>query len=296
MTGRAVVVVAYRGREPLRALLSVLDADLEVVVVDNSARDEPHDDVVAKRPGARWVDAGGNVGFGAAANLGVAVTNARHVVFVNPDAAPRASDIERLVAALVADPALAACGPTLREYGRVRGGGGWQPSIARCIAEAIGLPAVLPTSGVLAGRLPARSVSVGWVAGTCLAVDRSAFRAVGGFDPRLFLYTEDMDLGRRLSAAGWHSAVLGDVVVDHARGGSSDVDASGLWEQRARAYGSYVRAHNGPRRADVMCRVAQLGYLLRGAVFAVLGRRERLREMRAYATAVVDVATPPSRA
>ncbi len=42
-----------------------------------------------------------------------------------------------------------------------------------------------------------------WVSGAACLLRRSAFDAVRGFEPRLFLYGEDVDLSWRLRAAGW---------------------------------------------------------------------------------------------
>lgn len=42
-----------------------------------------------------------------------------------------------------------------------------------------------------------------WFAGMLLVIDRSAYRQLGGFDERYFLYCEDCDLCARLFAAGF---------------------------------------------------------------------------------------------
>ncbi len=47
-----------------------------------------------------------------------------------------------------------------------------------------------------------------WVAGMFMLLRASAFRAVGGFDPRYRLYCEDADLCLRLWAGGWRVRLL----------------------------------------------------------------------------------------
>ncbi len=47
------------------------------------------------------------------------------------------------------------------------------------------------------------SLETDWCSGACLLARSAAFRELGGFDPRLFMYCEDVDLGWRAWLAGW---------------------------------------------------------------------------------------------
>jgi len=54
-----------------------------------------------------------------------------------------------------------------------------------------------------------------WVAGMCLLVRTEAYRAVGGFDERYFLYCEDYDFCARLYNAGWAIRIDNSVSIIH---------------------------------------------------------------------------------
>lgn len=54
-----------------------------------------------------------------------------------------------------------------------------------------------------------------WVSGAAVLVRRSAFESVGGFDPRIFMYGEDVDLSWRLRAAGWRLLYQPKLAVIH---------------------------------------------------------------------------------
>ena len=56
---------------------------------------------------------------------------------------------------------------------------------------------------------------VDWVAGMFMAFRSDAFRAVGGFDERFFLYYEDVDICRRLRARGLATLYCPSVSVIH---------------------------------------------------------------------------------
>lgn len=54
-----------------------------------------------------------------------------------------------------------------------------------------------------------------WLAGMCLMFDAAAYRSIGGFDDRIFLYCEDYDICARLYISGYTIAVDPYVNVVH---------------------------------------------------------------------------------
>jgi GT2 family glycosyltransferase len=61
--------------------------------------------------------------------------------------------------------------------------------------------------------------------GGAAAYRRSAYEQAGGFDPALFAYGEDVDLGLRLRAAGWQVAAAPDARAIHLGGATAGVDS-----------------------------------------------------------------------
>jgi GT2 family glycosyltransferase len=54
-----------------------------------------------------------------------------------------------------------------------------------------------------------------WVSGAAVLLRRAAFERVGGFEPQLFMYGEDVDLSWRLRADGWRLRYLPKCAVVH---------------------------------------------------------------------------------
>lgn len=227
-----VVLVTYHSRNLAEALLRRLDgapqdgvADHpdhpEVIIVDNARGADGVEQLCAARPGTRYL-AGLGEGFAKAANLGARASDAEFVLFVNPDSAPTTDQLAALVTDLEQDPTLVAVGATtVLADGRVElGVGGWEPTPVRCAVHALGLHARWPTRGVYARPTPGRPLELDWLSGACLAVRRSAFLDVGGFDERFFVYNEDMAFGRRAREAGWGLALRTDLLVPHLGAGS----------------------------------------------------------------------------
>jgi N-acetylglucosaminyl-diphospho-decaprenol L-rhamnosyltransferase len=67
-----------------------------------------------------------------------------------------------------------------------------------------------------------RPARVDWISGACFVARRSAWDAVGGFDPSYFMYMEDVDLCWRMGRAGWAVGYQPGVEVRHVQGVSTN--------------------------------------------------------------------------
>ena len=114
----------------------------------------------------------------------------------------------------------------------------------------------------------------GWLSGSCLLLRRAAFEAVGGFDPRYFMYFEDLDLCERLGRAGWQSVYVPDAVILHTGGHASQREPVRMVRIHHRsAYRYIARRYRGLRWAPL--RIVVAGGLAGRYLLAVAVRRVR---------------------
>lgn len=229
MSGVSVVVVNFNTREDLaRCLASVCAAGPEAVVVaDNGSTDGSREMVEASFPRATLLRLDHNPGYGGAANRAIALTTAPAVLLLNSDTVLRPDTLAVLGAALDRHERAGVIGPRLLNLD-----GTLQPSTYPFPGTARWLVDNDEVGGVL-GRVPGlrgwglrtwahdRERAVPWVKGAALAIRRTAFDAVGGFDPAYFMYHEESDLCYRLGAAGWETWFTPATEVVHTGGAST---------------------------------------------------------------------------
>ena len=225
----SAVVVNYNSAGHLVDCVRSLRADGadEVIVVDNASSDRSREALAGADPDAVWIQTGRNLGFGSAANRGVAAARHDLVAVMNPDAVVEPGALKALVDVLDREPTVAVVGPRVENPD-----GSWYPS-ARAfpsLRDALGhafLHYVSPDNRFSRryklldwDRDVAREAD--WVSGTFMLVRRDAFDEVGGFDEAYFMYVEDVDLCWRLGQAGWRIRYEPAARVIHAIGGSSE--------------------------------------------------------------------------
>jgi len=253
------VVVNYEAGDLLTACVASLLADdsagtPEIVVVDNGSTDGSVTALQVAHPVVGVVVPGHNLGYAAAANVGIAATTAPVVVVCNPDLEVERGTAAAALARFAAEPDLAAVGPRI-----VNPDGSQYPSARRDpgMPDAVGHAFL----GLIAPRNrftrryreldadASRPRDVDWVSGAMIFLRRAALTSVGGWDDRYFMYLEDVDLCWRLRRLGWRVAYEPGGRATHLQGASTArVPYRMIVEHHRSAYRFAARRWHGVHR------------------------------------------------
>jgi N-acetylglucosaminyl-diphospho-decaprenol L-rhamnosyltransferase len=266
-----VVAVTFSPGASLEAFLDSLaeatTRPVEVVLADNGSTDGVPEQAAAARANVRLLRTGGNIGYGAAVNAGLADRTTGYAVVANPDVRFEPGSIDELLAAAARWPRAATVGPAIRTPdGELYPSARDLPRLGTGAGHAL-LGWVWPanpwTAQYRREREAPRERPAGWLSGSCLLVDLEAFWSVGGFDPGYFMYFEDVDLAERLGRRGWLHVYAPSSVVVHEGGHATRRDPHRMQRVHHTSALRYVSGQY-PRRGQAP---------LRGAVRAGLGAR-----------------------
>lgn len=279
----STIIVSYNTfaltREAVRsALESGEPLEHEVIVVDNQSPDES-----ARRlreafprtafPNVTVLESGGNIGFSAANNLGATKATGRVLFFLNPDTVVHEGAIPRLVEFLDRHPGAGAAGPHV-----LNADGTDQASVFGFFTVQTVLRSYLPLGALFRAEArrydptPTTTGPVDAVKGCALAMPRTAFDAVGGWDDSYFMYAEEMELCWQLHAHGLPVYFVREAAITHYGGVASRdqyVEQQVMSRQNALRF---IQRHGSPATAVVNRVAGTLGFGVRAAIFPILAR------------------------
>jgi GT2 family glycosyltransferase len=234
----SVLIVGYRTRDELAACLpsvftSSQGVTMEVVLVDNASGDGTAEWVAEAFPQVRLVALDENIGFGRAVNLAAELVRGEYVLLLNPDTVVRPGAIDALLRFARTNPQAGLVGGrTLTEAGTTEPSSCWgRPTFWSTFCFATGLSTAFSSSPLFNPELMPTwdrddSREVGVITGCLLLTSMVTWQALGGFDPRFFMYSEDTDLSMRAWKAGYRPAITPEAEVVHTIGASSSVKST----------------------------------------------------------------------
>ena len=281
--------------------------DFRVLLVENGGSGAPMPEGVAEHPRLEVIPSA-NWGFAAANNVGLSRCTAERVLILNPDTEIVGGTLSALCRLLDERPQVGVLAvrqlgpdgelqPTLRRF----------PSFPRALAQALWCER-WPVLGARAGERVlnphsySHEIECDWSTGAVLLARRTALSAVGGFDERFFLYSEETDLCLRVKKAGWRIVHVPHVAFVH-HAGKAGVDP------KREAQMTYARLQYAEKHFRAAQRIAYraalvLDRLLRAALLtsrrgaATSSRAAAVRQIRVlagregspYAAAVAETA------
>ncbi len=274
-----VVIVTYQSAKTISQCLrkvrrAALDFGIQCVIVDNGSNDGTIELIQGESSWATILLQSENLGFGKGCNVGFLESKTDYVLFLNPDAEIDGDSINQLVSQIEKNEKIGIIGPSIIENT------GFSDAVYQVAGDRvtpwhilkktlrISREPITRVKSIYPGEAPWRAE---WVCGAVMLVRTPMMHALNGFDPRFFLYWEEVDLCARAEKLGFETWTYGGASAVHIGGASSaqgNLKVQGCIAShyyQSRFY--YFRKHHGL----LLACVAELLELIEIVVLAPLG-------------------------
>lgn len=196
--------------------------NFEIIVVDNASQAEDirvlRDTINSfSRKNLRLVENKFNAGFSKGCNLGAKIAKGDFLLFLNNDTEVKDDGLLKMVDYVYENNNVAVLGGKLSNMD-----GSQQPSVGKFYTLGSAFLLLLGLQRVgLVDKNPDQISEVDWVKGGCLMIKKSVFDDLAGFDEKIFMYTEDMELCYRAKKEGYRVFYYPHVKIVHVDQGSS---------------------------------------------------------------------------
>ncbi len=229
----SVVLVSYNTAallpDAIAALRSAAEGySLQTIIVDNASRDGSVALIKRDYADCELIENPVNVGFGRANNQAIPHIQGEYVLLLNTDAFVAQDTLHKTVAYMDAHPECGALGVKLvGRDGVLQPSCRYFPTPLNIFLRRTGLNRLLPWVRMVddMGWDHASARNCDWVPGCYLLIRRTVIEQIELFDPRYFLYYEEVDWCLAVKKAGWQIHYFPDTTVVHIGGESAKSDS-----------------------------------------------------------------------
>ena len=189
----SIVVLNYNAGDLLlncvESIYKTQNQEFEVIVVDNISTDNSHKKCKEKFPEIHLIENKENLGYCEGNNVGIRKANGEFIVILNPDTKVEPDWLTELFKAYetfgdgLYQPKILAF-----ENNLIESGGNMLQVFGFGYAKG---------RGILDNGQYDKSCEIGYASGACLFTKTEIIKKIGLFDPFIFLYHDDLDLGWR---------------------------------------------------------------------------------------------------
>jgi N-acetylglucosaminyl-diphospho-decaprenol L-rhamnosyltransferase len=225
----SILIVNYNSPELLPRLFASLKSATkhlshEIVFVDNASLADCKAIVMSLAPKAKFIQNSTNVGFGRANNQALEMAQGKFVLLLNTDAFISEDTLLKTYSYMLANPVCGILGVKLvGRDGSIQPSCRYFPTPVNTFLLRTGLqrwvPWSVPVDDMNWDHSDVRECD--WVPGCYYLVRREVINQVGLFDPRYFLYCEEVDHCRAAKKNGWKVIFFPDTTVIHLGGESA---------------------------------------------------------------------------
>lgn len=228
----SIIIVNYNVKDFLsNCILSIrqseVDAEVEVIVVDNHSYDGSVEMINTQFPEVQVIPQEKNFGFAKGVNIGIAAASGNYILILNPDTILEESTLSILLKYLEDHPNVGICGPKI-----MNADGSIQASCKRSFpTPGVALPKILGLDRLFphtrwAGRYnltyldPDQIHKVDALSGSFMLIRKQVIETIGNFDEKFFMFGEDLDYCFRTNEAGFEIHYVPLTQIIHYKGES----------------------------------------------------------------------------
>jgi GT2 family glycosyltransferase len=294
----SVIIVSYNTREfTVKAMQSALHSkgfkpgEVEVIMIDNNSPDDSVAYTKKHLPSVKVIANKDNRGFGGGNNQGAEIAQGKYLLLLNPDAFLGKDSLRVLFEIMEKQSDLVSVGPQLRYLdGSLQASGGYLPTPLRVTAWMLWLDKLPLIKKLFPNPYHVFDLAwhskdhyPEWLMGACVMFHKDEFQVAGGFDDKIFMYAEEVELYRRLKES------LGKKVMFTTK--TKVIHVGGVSTKKANAYRltyelqgiEYIYAKHYPNILWFIKFVIAVGVIMRIVLFSLIpGRRDTLVEYKKY--------------
>jgi len=229
----SVCIVNWNTKDLLRNCIAAIKekttgVSYEIVVVDNNSSDGSQDMLRTEYPDCKLIASTENLGFARGNNHCVKHTTGEYILYLNPDTELITNAIYGMYSFLETNKNVGAAGCKLiYPDGKIQYTcASTFPTPFREFSSLFLLNRIFPKSKCFSAReldywdhMESREVDC--LSGACIMAKRELIERLGGFDEKIFMYSEDLDLCYKILKEGFSIYYLSTEAIMHYEGASS---------------------------------------------------------------------------